>query len=170
MNSRISGLFKTSEKELRFIDQATMFYSLYVVMFTIDDLKGGNPTYLIILGIAFHTLTFLTLRQVNCVIFTKNGDVKRPNYFKKNTNLVYKIVPFGLVLTYTVSAMVGMNDNISIYGYLLFMWTTSPILVFLFTLGYSKKKFLSDFRRKIPIVNYAYIGGFVLLVLFTANT
>ena len=150
--------FRTSETELRLIDYVSVFYLLQVVIYTVDDLKKNYPVYLLTMGVLFHAIALLTWMEQR----------RRKSYFGTAKRVVYKILPLGLLLTYSTSILIGIRldeiTKLNYYNVILFMVTAIPMILFYISIGYRIRTF--DFlRQKRKGTNYIFLGLIVVMLI-----
>ncbi|HAD33881.1 MAG TPA: hypothetical protein DCF44_05210 [Chitinophagaceae bacterium] len=150
--------FSTSNTELRLIDNVSIFYSLQVLIYTVDDFKKHYPIYLVTIGLLFHGIAFLTWRE----------EGERKSVFGTKKSLVYKILPIGLISTYLISiwtgVQIGQITKQNYYNVILFMVTAVPMILFYISIGYKIDNF--DFlRQKRKGVNYLFLGLIIVMLV-----
>jgi hypothetical protein len=147
---------KTDEKETRLIDLVTALYFFNVFLYTIDDFKRDFPIYLQLLGLLMHGLVVLVLIEGK----------RRPSMQTGFKEILKKVLPFGLLLTYCLSYYVGRNKGLSMSGLPIFLVTTVPMTFYLLSLTFNMKHldFLKDKRK---IYNYGFMGLFLIVYAWT---
>ncbi len=142
---------KTDENEIRLIDLVTILYFYNVILYTIDDFKRDFPIYLRLLGLLIHGIVVLVVIE----------EKRFPNMQKGFIEILKKLLPFGLLLTYCLSFYIDINRGLSMSGLPIFLVPTIPMILYLFSLIFNIKHldFLLD-RRKI--YNYGFIGLFLI--------
>jgi hypothetical protein len=79
--------------------------------------------------------------------------------------IIKKLLPFGLLLTYSLSFYTGLNSGFNMSALPIFAVTAVPMILYLFSLVFNLKVlgFLKD-RRKV--YNYVFMGLFVIVYVW----
>jgi hypothetical protein len=149
-----SKYLRTNQNEPRLIDIIKVFFFIYVFLYTVDDFKQFTPAYLRLLGIVVHCLTLLILID----------ETRKFQQLNNLRQLIVKVLPFGLLLTYLLSYFDGLQQSIDQRGLPLFFLTFTPMIMYFILLGYDLKLF-SFLKDKRKIYNYGYIVVFMTVYI-----
>ena len=139
--------FRTDKSELRLIDLVTALYLFNVILYTADDFKRDFPGYIILMGLVMHGLFLL-------VIVDKKNKIKIQPQLR---GLIEKFLPFGLIITYSLSYKLGLERGISMNGLPIFLVAAIPVILFLFSSAF-KLKFLYFLVDRKKVYTYGFLG------------
>lgn len=117
---KVHEYFTTDKKQPRLIDLAILFYLIDVVLYTADDFKQPFPGYMILMGLVMHSLFLM-------VIIHRAIKLRIP---RNLLGIIEKLLPFGLMMTYSLSYKLGVEKGLGMRGIAIFLVPTIPVLLF----------------------------------------